>query len=122
MSMYIEITDMETHDKVTKNSKVCVLDFYADWCGPCKRLAPLLQDAVLKDSDLCSNVSTGEDDIEGKIVFAKINIDNFQDLANVYKVRSIPQISFYKNGELHSKVIIGPKVQEILETVNELID
>jgi len=121
MSMYLEISNLEDHEKIIKNSKICVLDFYADWCGPCKKLGPLLQDTVIKNNKLCAITSTGYDDLSEKIVFAKINIDDLQDLANIYNIKSIPQISFYKNGKLHDKFITGLKVDDIILTINELL-
>jgi thioredoxin 1 len=120
--MYLEISNLEDHEKIIKNSKICVLDFYADWCGPCKKLGPLLQDTVIKNNKLCTITSTGYDDLSEKIVFAKINIDDLQDLANIYNIKSIPQISFYKNGKLHDKFITGLKVDDIILTINELLE
>lgn len=120
MSMYLEIDSMEMHDKLTKESSVCVLDFYGDYCPPCKKLGPLLEQTVLSDVNLCRHVSTGEDDISGKIVFAKINVETQRELSDIYKIRSIPQISFYKNGELQSDKFIGVKVNEIIAKTKEL--
>lgn len=122
MSMYIEIDSIEKHDYLIKNSKVCVIDFYANYCGPCKKLAPLLETSVINNLELCKNVSTGEDDVNDKIVFAKVNIEEQEELTEIYKIITIPQISFYKNGELQSDKIIGVKVEEIIEKTKKLAE
>lgn len=122
MSMYIEIDSIEMHDNLTQNSLVCVLDFYADCCGPCKILGPLLEKTVLNDVNLCKHVSTGDDDIKDKIVFAKINVEKLQELSDVYDVKTIPQISFYKNGKLQADKFVGIKLNEIIAKTKELAE
>ena len=73
-----------------KNYDVVVIDFYADWCGPCKAFNPTLQ-RVAKE-------------YEGKAVVGKINIDKSQSLANKYDVKSIPTVLFFKKGKLMGKM------------------
>lgn len=121
-SMYIEIDSIEMHDLLIKQSKICVIDFYANYCGPCKKVAPLLESAVIADSNLCKFVSTGEDDLDDKIVFAKLNIETQEELAEIYKINTIPQFSFYKNGELQSDKVVGGKVDEVIKTVKKLAE
>eukprot|EP01016_Furgasonia_blochmanni_P047199 TRINITY_DN6915_c0_g1_i5.p1 TRINITY_DN6915_c0_g1~~TRINITY_DN6915_c0_g1_i5.p1 ORF type:complete len:261 (+),score=46.04 TRINITY_DN6915_c0_g1_i5:49-783(+) len=75
--------DWEKH--VMQSSKPVVLDFYADWCGPCKRLAPILEEKV-KGSN-------------GDWVLAKCNIDEFQDLAQALNIQSVPTVILINKGE-----------------------
>ena len=77
----------EKNDYLLENG-VTLLDFYADWCGPCKMLIPVIDDL--------SNEFT--DNKEVKIT--KINVDLESDLANKYGIRGIPALLFFKNGEL----------------------
>jgi thioredoxin 1 len=71
-------------------SGAVVVDFYADWCGPCKMMAPAFEEAA------------GEYD--GKVEFAKLNIDDSRDTALANQVMSIPTLLFYKDGELKDRV------------------
>ena len=72
-----------------RNNDVAIIDFYADWCGPCKAFNPVLQ-KVAKD-------------FAGKAIVGKINIDNAQTLAKKYDVKSIPTVLFFKDGKLVGK-------------------
>jgi thioredoxin-like negative regulator of GroEL len=120
--MYFDVEDIETFDKLTKESKICVVDFYANWCGPCKKLGPELQKAVTENATICAQVTTDLDDIKGKIVFIKINIDKFEELAKSFKITSIPQISFYYNGELLLTKFLGIKISETIKTIENLMN
>lgn len=122
MTMYFDVEDMETFDKLTKESKICVVDFYAIWCGPCKKLGPELEKAVIGNATICAQVATDLDDIKGKIVFIKINIDKFEELAKAFKIKSIPQISFYHNGELLLTNFLGIKISETIQTIENLMN
>jgi thioredoxin len=74
---------------------VSVVDFYADWCGPCRQLAPLLEKLDSNNQD-------------SGVKFAKINIDNARDIAEKYGIRGIPTVIFFKNGkDVYKQVGIG---------------
>ena len=77
-----------------------VVDFYADWCGPCKMMSPVLDG--LSDS------------YEGKVSFFKINVDDNQELASEYGISSIPNLVMFKNGEKVSDSV-GFKPEEALK-------
>lgn len=79
------VYEEEFSSKVLKSEKLCVVDFYADWCGPCKMLAPLID----KLSNDYSDVS-----------FFKINVDDNREIAQRFNVASIPYLALFKNGEL----------------------
>jgi len=94
----------DNFDNEDINSEVpCVVDFWAEWCGPCKSLSPILEEI---SSEL------GE-----KIKVAKANLDENQDLASKFSIRSIPTMLFFKNGKLiDQKVGLLPK-SDLLEWI-----
>lgn len=79
----------------------CLMDFYADWCGPCKMLNPILEE--LKDIDIL-----------------KINVDIFPDIAKEYGIMSIPTLCFFKKGELIEKTIGLKSLEEINDIIKKL--
>ena len=77
----LHINDEEFIKTIEENEKVLV-DFYADWCGPCKMIAPLLEELA-----------------EEGYIIAKIDVDNYQETARQFNVTSIPTLIVFKNGE-----------------------
>lgn len=88
----IQVTNNSFASEVTNYKGVVVADFYADWCGPCKMLGPLLHE--MSDSNKDSEVK-----------FAKINVDSEQDLAQQFDIMSIPTVVFFKNGKKVTQMI-----------------
>lgn len=90
MDKMIHLTN-DTFDEEAMNAELpVVVDFYADWCGPCKMVSPILADLAEK--------------YEGKAKICKINIDEERKLAIAHKVMSIPTLFFIKNGEIKERV------------------
>jgi len=75
----------EGFDKALTSGQLLMVDFWADWCGPCKMLAPVIEGLG--------------DEYEGKAIVGKINVDEEQELAIRYGVMSIPTVIFFKDGE-----------------------
>lgn len=95
--------DFET--KVVKSEQTVVVDFYADWCGPCRLLAPKLETRIAK---------------EEKIHMAKVNVDKLDELAAKHQVKTIPHVVAYKNGKVMDK-FIGNKDDDVIdEFINKL--
>jgi len=92
----IQVND-DTFDKdVLKNDKCVLVDFYADWCGPCKMVAPILEEI--------------SDEMRDKLVIAKHNIDDNPNVPTRYGVRGIPTMLLFKDGKLvDTKVGAIPK-------------
>lgn len=95
--MLKQINETEFNEKLAANEKM-VVDFFADWCGPCKEMAPKLDDLSEKHTDT---------------KFYKINIEENMDVAKKYKIMSIPNICFFENGELKDRVIGAVDISEI---------
>ena len=95
----IKKIDSENFESEILNfSGTALVDFYADWCGPCKMIAPIIEEIANEQSD---------------IVVGKINVDNTPELAIKYGVSSIPTIIIFKNGQ-EDKRIIGFREKEAL--------
>lgn len=84
--MVVEITQNDFEEKVLKSKLPVLVDFWAEWCGPCKMLAPTL--------------TTLSEQVEGQALVVKANVDVEQDLANKYEISSIPTLLIFKDGEL----------------------
>ena len=103
----IKITDESFEKDVLKNGKVCVVDFWAEWCGPCKQIGPVLEEI--------SNEMTNQ------ITIAKHNIDNEPNTPTKYGVRGIPTMLLFKNGELKSTKVGATTKSNIVSWIKENI-
>lgn len=91
----IELTDAN-FDSVVQGDQPSLVDFWAEWCGPCRMIAPTIAELA--------------EDFDGRAVVGKVNIDDQPRIAENYKVRSIPTLLFFRNGEVVSQVIgVQPK-------------
>lgn len=112
---------------LSNNAKVCIVDFYADWCGPCIKLGKELESNLLNQKKICENLYICENDdfdlsdesIKNKVVFIKINVDEFSNLAGEFKIRSIPHVVFFKEGKIQPE--ITRNCAEIFNIVNKLL-
>ena len=101
--MTIELTD-STFDELIQSSEIPVIvDFWAPWCGPCKKIAPSLD-------ELASEMA-------GEVVIAKVNIDDFPEFGPKFDIKSIPALLVFKRGEYVNRVSIAggfskPRVEE----------
>lgn len=95
-----EIANIQEFNKIVKGNKPVLLDFYADWCGPCQSLLPVLENLAAKH--------------ESDFVIAKVNVDNNQELAQKFRVRSIPSLFFIQNGEIKEH-LSGVQPESVLE-------
>jgi len=104
--MAIHFTDENFNQEVLSSNIPVLVDFYADWCGPCKMLAPTIE--------------TLAQEYEGKIKVGKLNVDNAPDTAQNYGIMSIPTLLYFKNGELVNKSIGVVSKAEIEAVLNSL--
>lgn len=98
----LKVTSENFEEEVLKSEKVVLVDFYADWCGPCKMLSPVMEEIAQENEDI-------------KVV--KINIDNQRDLALDYDVMSIPTVVAIKNGQEIDRLVGVADKSEILNLI-----
>ena len=97
----IQTSDAAFDTDVLKSEKPVLLDFWAEWCGPCKMIAPLLDEIANEYLD--------------KIVVAKINIDENQNMPQKYAVRSIPTLMIFKDGEVQAQLMGALSKSQLVE-------
>ena len=91
MSNTIQVTDADFESTVLNSDRPVVVDFWAEWCGPCKQIGPALEELA--------------SDLDGKVTIAKINIDDNPNVPVKYGIRSIPTLMMFKGGEVASTQI-----------------
>ena len=97
------IQSTSEYDQTLNENKSVFVDFYADWCGPCKMVGPLVEELAEEEKD---------------VTFIKVNVDNTPDIAQRYGIMSIPTLLAFKNGELVGNIVgFQPK-----EALKQLVD
>ena len=105
--MAIEITDSTFDEIVLKSDKPVMVDFWAEWCGPCRMVGPIMEEL--------------SNDFEGKAVVGKLDVDSNQEFAAKFGVRNIPTVLVFKNGELVGRQVgVAPK-SEYTEAINSAL-
>ena len=107
MSVITISTQAEYDEKVLGATLPVLVDFWAPWCGPCRMIAPVIDELA--------------GDFEGKANICKVNTDEEQDLAVKYGIRSIPTIIFMKNGEVVDQLIGATSKQALTDKINSLL-
>src|SRR6201988_2847228 len=105
-STTIELNESNFEKEVTHSDKPVIVDFWAEWCGPCKMIAPLL-DEIAKEN-------------ASKVKVAKVNVDENQSLSFKFNIRAIPSLLFFKNGQLRDQVTGMTSKKDLLGRIEAL--
>lgn len=97
------LTDNNFEEVVTNSEVPVIVDFYADWCKPCKKIAPTLEEIAHEKN--------------GEVLVCKVDVDQSQNLAGAYHVMSIPNIISFKNGEIYKRIVGAVSKEDLLELV-----
>lgn len=103
MGKAVEITDSNFNEIVTKNDVVLV-DFWAEWCGPCRMIAPMIEELA--------------NEYDGKAIIGKLDVDNNQESSIKFGVRSIPTLLVFKNGEMVDRHVGAVPKETLSSSIN----
>jgi len=104
--MEITVND-QNFAEVVASAPVVLMDFWAPWCGPCRSLAPIVEEIA--------------NEYQGRAVVAKCNVDESEEVAVNMGIRSIPTLIYFKNGEAVNRSVGAVPKSQIVETLNSLL-
>jgi thioredoxin 1 len=105
-SATITLNESNFDRELTQDDKPMIVDFWAEWCGPCKMIAPLLDEIAREKA--------------GAVKVAKVNVDDNQSLSFKYNIRAIPALLFFKNGQLRDQVVGVTSKKDLLSRLEAL--
>ncbi|NCB97269.1 MAG: thioredoxin [Bacteroidia bacterium] len=105
--MAIAVNDSNFNQIVINSDKPVLVDFWATWCGPCRMVAPIVDELATE--------------YEGKAVITKCDVDSSSEVPLKYGIRNIPTILFFKNGELRDKIVGATTKSAIVAKINALM-
>lgn len=101
--MELIFTDQNFQEEVLKSDLPVLVDFFAEWCGPCKMMGPVVDDLAKE--------------LEGKVKVGKLNVDENSETASKYGVMSIPTLIYFKGGEVSSTMLGFRSKEEVLKEI-----
>lgn len=104
--MALKITD-ENFEGLLNDGKPLVLDFWAEWCGPCRLVSPIIDEL--------------SEEYEGRVNIGKMNVDENDDVISQFGIRNIPTILFFKNGQLVDKIVGAMPKDKFVEKIEALL-
>lgn len=104
--MALAITDA-TLEEVLKSDKPVVIDFWAEWCGPCRMVGPIIDELA--------------EAYEGDVVIGKVDVDNNDEITSKYGIRNIPTILFIKDGEVVDKQVGAAQKTVLVEKIEKML-
>ncbi|MCU0472749.1 MAG: thioredoxin [Bacteroidales bacterium] len=105
--MAFEVNDMNFDEVVIKSDKPVIVDFWAEWCGPCRIISPIIEEISIEYS--------------GKAVVAKCDVDNSPQVAAKFSIRNIPTVLFFKDGKIADKQVGAVPKSNFINKLNALL-
>lgn len=102
-----EITDASFDDDVLKSGIPCLVDFWAPWCGPCKSIAPVLEELA--------------QEYAGKIQIVKLNVDDNPKTPTQFRVRGIPNLIFFKGGQVVERIVGAVPKEQLIQAIAKVL-
>ena len=99
-----QVTEKNFESEVLKSNLPVLVDFWAEWCGPCKVISPIVDEIA--------------QDLEGKLKVVKVNVDDAQELAGKYNIMSIPTLLIFKEGESVEQIVGAMSKDQLLDKIN----
>ena len=103
----VELTE-SNFETITGGEKPSLVDFWAEWCGPCRMIAPTISELAV--------------DFDGRAVVGKVNVDDEPGIAENFRVRSIPTLLFFRNGEVVGQIIGVQSKAKLASRLEDLVD
>ena len=104
--MALEITD-SNYKEILAEGKPVVVDFWAPWCGPCRMVAPIIDELA--------------QEYEGRVTIGKMDVDNNDDVVGQFGIRNIPTVLFFKNGEVVDKIVGATSKDKFVQKIEALL-
>ncbi len=105
--MALELNESNFDNEVLKSDKPVLVDFWAEWCGPCRMISPIIEEMHAE--------------YEGKAVLGKVDVDSAPSIAAKYGIRNIPTILFFKNGEVVDKQVGAVPKATLVQKLSALL-
>jgi len=105
--MALQVNDSNFEEIVVKSDKPVLVDFWAEWCGPCRMIAPIIEELAKE--------------FEGRAVVVKCDVDNSPGVAAKYGIRNIPTVLFFKDGKIADKQVGAVPKNSFLTKLNALL-
>ena len=102
----VTATESNFQDEVLRSTTPVLVDFWAEWCGPCKMLTPVLDELATE--------------YDGKVKIAKVNIDDHQNLAAQYRVTAIPTLLVFKNGQVMEQMVGAKSKRDLKASLDKV--
>ncbi|UCD39121.1 MAG: thioredoxin [Fidelibacterota bacterium] len=103
----VEFSDQNFDEKVLTSEQPVLVDFWAEWCGPCHMIAPTIEEVAAEYKD--------------KVVVGKLNVDHHPEIAAKYGIRSIPSLLIFKNGQVDNQIVGAVPKTHITELLNRAL-
>ncbi len=107
MAQVSEFTDANFENEVLKSEQPCLVDFWAEWCGPCRMVGPVVEE-IAKD-------------YEGKLKVGKVNVDQNTQTASKYGIMSIPSLLFFKQGKVVDQIVGAVPKKHMVEKIDKIV-